>query len=102
MLRNSLNQHLVIGTFEFKKKGTSTYTDANNSRDVPAALQLMTLLLLEDFLVSSELSQVSNSQMKVLKLSSHPAVDGQSTNHNSFGQVNKKISWFVIVFFLSN
>jgi hypothetical protein len=36
--------------------------------------------------------------MKVLKLSSHPAFDGKSTNHNSFGHVNKKFSWFVIDF----
>jgi hypothetical protein len=64
MLRNSLNQHLVIGTFEFNKKGTSTYTNTNNSCDVLAAFHLMTLLLLEDFLVSGELSKVSNSQMK--------------------------------------
>jgi hypothetical protein len=70
---------------EFKKKRTSTYTNANNSRDVLAALQLMMLLQLEDFLVYGELSQVSNSQMKVLKLSSHPLVDGQPTSFNSFG-----------------
>jgi hypothetical protein len=31
-------------------------------------------------------------------LSSCPAVDGRSTNHNSCGQVNKKFSWFVIDF----
>jgi hypothetical protein len=98
MLRNSLNQRLVIDTFEFNKKGMSTSTDANNSCDVLAALHLMTLLLLEDFLVSGELSQVSDSQMKVLKLSSCPAVDGQSTNHNSFGQVNKNVFRFVIDF----
>jgi hypothetical protein len=98
MLCCSLNQHLVIGLFEFHKKGASTYTEANNSCDVLAALHLMTLLLLEDFLVSGELSQVSDSQMKVLKLLSRPAVDGQSTYHNSFGQVNKKSSWFVTEF----
>jgi hypothetical protein len=85
MIRDSLNHCLVIGMFEFKKKGTSTYTDANNSHDVLAAFQLMMLLWLEDFLVSSELSQVSDSYMNVLKLSSCPVVDGQFTNHNSFG-----------------
>ncbi len=89
---------LVISMFEFNEKGMSTYTDANNSGDVLAALYLMTLLLLENFLVSCELIQVFDSQMKVLKLSSPPAVDGQSTNHNSFGCVHKKISWFVIDF----
>jgi hypothetical protein len=88
----------VNGLFEFHKKGASTYNKANNSCDVLAALHMMTLLLLEDFLVSGQLSQVCNSQMKVLKLSSCPAVDGQSTNHNLFEQVNKKFSWFVIDF----
>jgi hypothetical protein len=98
MLRNSLNQRLVISMFEFKKKRTSTYTGANNSCDVLAALQLMTFLLLENVLVSGELSKASDSQMKVLKLSSCPAVKGQLTNHNSFGQVNKKFFHFVIDF----
>jgi hypothetical protein len=42
MLFDSLNQHLVIGTFEFNKKGMSTNTDNNNSCDVLAALHLMT------------------------------------------------------------
>jgi hypothetical protein len=98
MLCNSLNQRLVIGAFEFNKKGLSTYTKANNSRDVVAALHLMLLLLLKDFLYSGELLQVSNSQRKVLKLSSHPVVDGQSTNHNSFEWVKKKISRSVIDF----
>jgi hypothetical protein len=98
MLRNSLNRSLVIGTFEYNKKGMSTYTEANNSHDVLAAIHLMTLLLLEDFLISGELSQVSDSQIKVMKLSSHPVFDGQSTNHNSFGRADKKFSQFVIDF----
>jgi hypothetical protein len=98
MLRDSLNQCLVIGLFEFNKKGASTYTKANNSPNGLAALHLMTLLLLEDFLFSGELSQVSDSQMNALKLSCCPAIDSQSTNHNSFGQVNKKFSCFAIDF----
>jgi hypothetical protein len=98
MLRNSLNQRLVIGLFEFYKKGVPTYTKANNSCDVIATFHLMIFLQLEDFLVCGYLTHICNSQMKILKLLSYPAVDGQSTNHNSFGQVNKKFSWFVIDF----
>jgi hypothetical protein len=96
MLHDSLNQHLVIGLFEFHKEGASTYTEANNSCDVLASLHLMIFLQLEDFLVCGHLSHICDSQMKVLKLSSYPSVDGQPINHNLFGQVNKKFSWFVI------
>jgi hypothetical protein len=70
----------------------STYTEANNSCDVLAALHLMVLLQLEDFLVCGNLSPICNSQMKFLKMSSN----GQLTNQHSFGQVNKKFAWFVI------
>jgi hypothetical protein len=58
----------------------------------------MVLLQLEDFLVCGHLTHICNSQMKFLKISRHPSVDGQLTNHNSFGQVNKKFAWFVIDF----
>jgi hypothetical protein len=36
-----------------------------------------------------------------LKMSSHPSVDGQSTNHYSFGRVNKNFTWFVTDFTIS-
>jgi hypothetical protein len=94
MLQDTNNQRLTIGLFHFQKKAASTYTEANNSRDVLVALHLMVLLQLEDFLVCGNLSHICNSQMKFLKMSSN----GQLTNHNSFGQVNKKFAWFVIDF----
>jgi hypothetical protein len=94
MLQDSNNQRLLIGLFQFHKKVASTYTKANNSRDVLAALHLMVMLQLEDFLVCGNLSHICNSQMKFLKMSSN----GQLTNHNLFGQVNKKFAWFVIDF----
>ncbi len=72
----------------------STCTEANNSQDVLAALHLMVMLQLEDFLACANLSHICNSQMKFLKMSSN----GQLTNHNLFGQVNKKFAWFVINF----
>jgi hypothetical protein len=94
MLQDSNNQRLTIGLFQFQKKASSTYTEANNSRDVLAALHLMVLLQLEDFSVCGNLSHICDSQMKFLKISSN----GQLTNHNLFGQVNKKFAWFVIDF----
>jgi hypothetical protein len=86
MLQDSNNQHLLIGPFQFHKKAASTYTKANNSRDVLTALHLMVMLQLEDFSVCGNLSHICDSQMKFLKMSSN----GQLTNHNSFGQGNKK------------
>ncbi len=72
----------------------STYIEANNSRDVLAALHLMVMLQLEDFLVCGKLSHICDSQMKHLKMSSN----GKLTNHNLFGGVNKKFARFVIDF----
>jgi hypothetical protein len=86
-MRNSNNQCLLIGLFQFHKKAVSTYTEANNSRDVLTALHFMVMLQLEDFLVCGNL-------MKFLKMSSN----SQLTNHNLFGQVNKKFAQFVINF----
>jgi hypothetical protein len=58
----------------------------------------MVLLQLEDFLVCGYQTHICGSQMKFLKMSSCPSVDGQLTNYNSFGRVNKKFAWFVIDF----
>ncbi len=66
----------------------------NNSQDVLAALHLMVMLQLENFLVCGNLSHICNSQMRFLKMSSN----GQLTNHNSFGRVNKKFARFIIDF----
>ncbi len=94
MLRDSNNQRLLIGLFQFQKKVASTYTEANSSRDVLAALHLMVMLQLEDFLVCGKLSHICDSQMKFLKMSSN----SELTNHNSFGWMNKKFARFVIDF----
>jgi hypothetical protein len=61
MLQDFNNQCLLIGLFQFPKKAVSTYTKANNSRDVLAALHLMVMLQLEDFLVCGNLSHICNS-----------------------------------------
>ncbi len=45
-------------------------------------------------MVCGNLSYICDSQMKFLKMSSN----GQLTNHNSFGRVNKKFARFVIDF----
>ncbi len=81
MLRDSNNQCLLICLFQFHKKAASTYTKANNSWDVLAALHLMVMLQLEDFSGCGIVSHICDSQMKFLKMSSK----GQLTNHNSFG-----------------
>ncbi len=94
MLQDFNNHCSLIGFFQFHKKVASTYTKANNSWDVLAALHSMVMLQLEDFLVCGNLSCICNSQMKFLKMSSN----GQLTNHTLFGQVNKKFAWFVIEF----
>jgi hypothetical protein len=94
MLQDSNNQHLTIGLFQFHNKGVSTYTKADNSCDVLAAVDWMVLLQLEEFLVFGHLTHICNSQMKFLKMSSHDEL----TNHNSFGPVNKKYARFVIDF----
>ncbi len=44
MLQDSNNQHFSIGLFQFHKTAASTYTEANNSWDVLAALHLMVML----------------------------------------------------------
>jgi hypothetical protein len=94
MMQDSNNQRLTISLFQFHKKAGSTYNEANNSHDVLTAFHLMVLLQLEDFLVCGNLSHICDSQIKFLKMSSN----GQRTNHNSFGQVNKKFAWFVVDF----
>ncbi len=58
MLKDSNNQCLLIDLFQFHKKAASTYNEANNSWDVLAALHLMVMLQLEDFLVCGKLSHI--------------------------------------------
>jgi hypothetical protein len=94
MLQDSNKQCLLIGLFQFQKKAASTYTKASNSRDVLAALHLMVMLQLENFLVCGKLSHICNSQMKFLMMS----CNGELINHKSFGQGNKKFARFVIDF----
>jgi hypothetical protein len=72
MLHNSLNQRLVIGLFEFHKKGSSTYTKANNYHDVLAAFHLMDFASAGGFLSllsSHTYLQQSNEGFEVVKLS---------------------------------
>ncbi len=64
-MQDSNNQRLMIGLFEFHKKGASTKTKANNSCDVLAALHLMVLLQLEDFSVCGYLTHICDSQIKL-------------------------------------
>jgi hypothetical protein len=96
-LCNDKNQRLVIGAHSFHSQGSKTFTEANQFRDVFAALGLMLELMLDPFSVSSQDSGVTDSLMKLLKLkdSSAPNIAGP-TSSNSFGRVNKKFCRFVI------
>ncbi len=59
-IRDGNNNRLsMIGEFSFKKKGLSSYTEANNARDVIAMLHLLSFLHLEDYHVTKVDSTVT-------------------------------------------
>ena len=62
-IRDGNNNRLSIGEFSFKKKGLSSYTEANNARDVIAMLYLMSFLQLEDYHVTTAHSTVTDTAM---------------------------------------
>jgi hypothetical protein len=81
------------------KKGLSSYTEANNARDVIAMLYLLSFLHLEDYHVTKVHSTVTDTAILRIKMSSHPPVNKQPININSFGRVNKKLCRFIIGYF---
>ena len=89
-IRDGNNNRLSIGGFSFKKKGISSYTEANNARDVIAMLYLMSFLQLEDYHVTTAHSTVTDTAMLRIKNSSEPTANEQPININLFGSVNKK------------
>ena len=62
-IRDGRNNVLSIGQFSFKKKGSSSYTDANNACDVLAMFYLMSFLQLEDYHVTTIHSNVTDTGM---------------------------------------
>jgi hypothetical protein len=95
-IRDGNNNRLSIGEFSFKKKGLSSYTEANNAHDVIAMLYLMSFLQLEDYHVTTAHSTVTDTAMLRIKNSSEPTANEQPINVNSFGRVNKKLCRFII------
>ena len=79
-----------------RKKGISSYTEANNACDVIAMLYLMSFLQLEDYHVTTAHSTVTDTAMLRIKNSSEPTANKQPINVNSFGRVNKKLCRFII------
>ncbi len=62
----------IIGAFYFREKTSTPSTTTNNSHDVLAALQLMPMLQLEDFVITGEYYQVTDTQMNIIKTASLP------------------------------
>ena len=70
--------------------------EKNEFRDVFAAMELSGKLLLEEHSVHDSYSQISDSLMKLIKMTSSPGPDDGPINNNSFGCVNKKFIRFFI------
>ena len=95
-IKDERGHGLIIGHFHFKKRETKGYSATNECRDVLAALELSTKLLLEESTVQDSQSKIDNSLMKFLKQSSAPDMNDRPINNNSFGHVNKKFVCFFI------
>jgi hypothetical protein len=85
---------LDIGEFHFTKREVEGFTASNECRDVFAAMELSGKLLLEENSVHDSYSQISDSLMKLIKMTSSPGPDNGPINNNSFGHVNKKFIRF--------
>jgi hypothetical protein len=87
---------LVIGEFHFAKREVEGFSASNECRDVFAAMELSGKLLLEEHSVHESFSNICDSLMKVIKMTSSPGPDDGPINNNSFGGVNKKFIRFFI------
>ncbi len=95
-------RHLVIGEFCFTKRHLEGFTASNKCRNVFAAMELSGKLLLEDHSVHDSYTNICDSLMKVIKLTSAPSRDDGPINNNSFGRVNKKFIRFSLTCCLSS
>jgi hypothetical protein len=91
-IRDENGQRLIIGQYHFTKKVKQGFCAANNARDVLAALEPSTKLLLEESTVHDSHSRLNDSLMKIIKTTSSQML----LNNNSFGRVNKKFVRFFI------
>ena len=90
-VRDGDNRRLFIGTFNFETCADTTFTLANDCRDVLAALYFMLKTQLEDFAVSRANSHNRDSMMDIIKNSSQPLDGYERVNINLFGKVNTSV-----------
>jgi hypothetical protein len=72
-IRHSSNMRLHIGTHSFKSVAPEGFIEANNYRDVLAALHLMFNLQLESYHVGRLQSRITDTMMLAIKESSCPS-----------------------------
>ncbi len=72
------------------KKGLSSYTEANNARDVIAMLYLLSFLHLEDYHVTKVHSTVTDTAILRIKMSSHPPVNSLTAIRVPAGTKNSR------------
>ena len=89
-------RRLIIGQYCFSKKEHQGFVDSNKARDVLAAIELSTKLLLEERNVHNSHSRLNDSLMKFIKTTSAMDPDHGAINNNSFGRVKKKFVCFFI------
>ena len=95
-VKDEHGRRLIIGQFHFSRKATEGFTVSNECRDVFAAMELSGKLLVEDYIVHSTYSNVSDDMMLIIKRTSKPGLNEAPINSNSFGRVNKKFIRFFI------
>ncbi len=95
-VKDAHGHRLVIGEFHLTRKEVEGFTASNECRDVFAVMEFSGKLLLEEHSVHDTYSQISDSMMKLIKMTSSPGPDNAPIDNNSFGRVNKKfISFFI-------
>ncbi len=95
-IKDEHGRRLVIGEFHFAKREVEWFTASNKCRDVFAAMELSGKLLLEEHSVHESHSNICDSLMNVIKMTSSPSPEDGPNNNNSFGRVNKKFIRFFI------
>ena len=95
-IKDENGRHLIIGEYNFTMKEIEGFVASNEARDVLAAMELSTKLLLEESNVHHSHSRLNDSLMKIIKTTSAADPDHGAINNNSFGRVNKKFVRFFI------
>jgi hypothetical protein len=95
-IKNEHGRCLVIGEFHFTRREVKGFTVSNECRDVLAAMELSGKLLLEEHSVHDSYSQISDSLIKLIKMTSSPGPDDGPINNNSYGHVNNSLFVFFI------